>query len=219
MEAEDQPHQHHKRSEAIKDLFQQLNEAEYLANHQQNKELQQQESIKAEKQLMLQQLKVTHQKQEEVIQKLQKEIMESEKRHSFQEFQEAEQESEQQQRALIASEKLILRHELQEAEQEQQQHAWIRTAETKLLQGATIRLEADSMVQAKQSMCSASTTIRTNDLQSERPATTPSLSDVELDEAQQDAQELRTHMHVNAADMLSTADHVVPRDCKRLRVT
>ena len=217
MEAEDQPQQHHKGSEAIKDLFQQLNEAEYLANHQQNKELQQQESIKAEKQLMLQQLKVTHQKQEEVIQKLQKENMESEKRHSFQEFQEAEQESEQQQRALIASEKLIL---LQESEQEQQQHAWIRTAETKLLQGATIRLEADSMVQAKQSMCSASTTIRTNDLQSERPATTtPSLSDVELDEAQQDAQELRTHMHVNAADMLSIAGHVVPRDCKRLRVT
>ena len=216
MEAEDQPHKHHKRSEAIKDLFQQLNEAEYLANHQQNKELQQQESIKAEKQLMLQQLKVTHQKQEEVIEKLQKEIVESEKRHSFQEFQEAEQESEQQQRALIASEKLIL---LQESEQEQQQHAWIRTAETKLLQGATIRLEADSMVQAQQSMCSASTSIRTNDLQSERPATTPSLSDVELDEAQQDAQELRTHMHVNAADMLSTADHVVPQDCKRLRVT
>ena len=88
-----------------------------------------------------------------------------------------------------------------------------------MLQAASIRLEADLMVQAKQSMCSASTTIRTNDLQSERPATTPSLSDVELDEAQQDAQELRTHMHVNAADMLSTADHVVPRDCKRLRVT
>ena len=165
---------------------------------------------------MVQQLKVeacfTHQKQEELIQKLQEEIMESMKRHSFQEFQEAEQESEQQQRALIASEKLVLRHELQEAEQEQQQHAWIRTAETKLLQEAPIRLEADSMVQAKPSMCSASTTIRTNDLQSERPATTPSLSDVELDEAQQDAQELRTHMHVNAADMLSTADHVVTHE-------
>ena len=55
--------------------------------------------------------------------------MESEKRLSFQEFQEAEQESEQQQRALIASEKLVLRHELQEAEQEQQQHAWIKRAE------------------------------------------------------------------------------------------
>ena len=151
--------------------------------------------------------------------------MESEKRHLFQEFREAEQASEQQQRALMASEKLVLRHELQEAEQEQQQHACIKTGE-RLLQEATIRLEADLMVRAKPSMCSASTTIRTNDaacddsarLQSETPATTPSLSDAELDEAQQDAQE-RTHMHVNAADMLSIAGHVVPRDCKRLRVT
>ena len=33
MEAEDQPQQHHKCSEAIKDLSQQLNEAKHLANH------------------------------------------------------------------------------------------------------------------------------------------------------------------------------------------
>ena len=97
------------------------------------------------------------------------------------------------------------------------------------MQEATIRLEADLMVRAKQSMCSASTTIRTNDaacddsagLQAETPQSPSSLLDTELNEAQRDAQDLRAHVQGSAMDMpsgIGEMDQVVQREFKRPRV-
>ena len=157
--------------------------------------------------------------------------MQSEKRHSFQEFREAEQESEQQQREQIVSEIMVLRQELQEAEQEQENEQQERAcieSEKRLLRKALHRSQEDLMVQGNQSMCPASTTVLgvgaarpdSAGLQAETPPTASSLLDAELNEAQKDAQELRTHVHVGAIDMPSSGDpdQVVKREFKRLRV-
>ena len=101
--------------QAIKDLLQQLEEAQLAAKHQQQEEMQNHEAIETEKQMLLQELKVeaflANQKQEDLIQELQelfsaklqedelhqRECVESEERHLLQEFQGAQQEQEKEQ--------------------------------------------------------------------------------------------------------------------------
>ena len=219
--------------QAIKDLLQQLEKAQLAAKQQQQQEMQKHEAIEAEKQQMIQELKVeaflANQKQEDLIQELQKivsakqlqedelhqsEGVESETRYLLQEFQgaqqEQEQEKQQQQHEHMEVERCCLLQKLKEAEQEEDQEQQLRAIESEknMLRSATKQLEEDLMDQHHQSMC-------------ETPPSPSSLLDTELNEAQKDALELRTHVQGSPMDTpsgIGETDQVAKHECKRPRV-